>query len=434
MYSKQKNQKGKPEWVSSFVDQDRYKLSQAELMQKKISLMSKHRMEAKDQWQQVQEKLKHNVMDDDTQKIYLTALHSKGLNNSTSKRRNLTQMIEWEKSERAHSQSQFKPDILEQAKLLLQESERGSQNQDPNFLNKIKQDLEETKSFVAKAQRLKKPEKILKAQSEKSVDKSKQEIKKQTTKQNQMNEEKQQQSTENYGFNGMKNLDNVISFLENTLHSQEVQISQLKEENPFRNAALTDTKTIYSEIPNFSVNNTQNKFYTKEENCFAQQTIENFNQDTKQQINLQLHNKENDFINSRIQKEEFSNLNQSEIPKNDIPKYEQFKKDIMKIEEQHPNQFVQQRLNFDKVCFTTKNELSFDDNIDQLRQLLEQTRQELNQMNLQDSSILDCNNSQRDINIQLNQVEPLQQKHINYQQIHRKYKNCDTFDINDHLM
>ncbi|CAD8173725.1 unnamed protein product [Paramecium pentaurelia] len=433
MYSKQKNQKGKPEWVSSFVDQDRYKLSQAELMQKKISLMSKHRMEAKDQWQQVQEKLKNNVMDDDTQKIYLTALHSKGLNNSTSKRRNLTQMIEWEKSERAHSQSQFKPDILEQAKMLLLESERGQQNQDPNFLHKIKQDLEETKSFVAKAQRLKKPEKILKAQQEKSIDKSKQEIKKQTIKQNQIYEEKQQ-NQENYGFNGMKNLDNVISFLENTLHSQEVQISQLKEENPFRNAALTDTKTIYSEIPNFSVNNTQNKFYTKEDNCLGQQqSIENFNQDTKQQ-NLQFQNKENDFINSRIQKDEFSNLNQSEIPKNDIPKYEQFKKDIMKIEEQHPNQFVQQKLNFDKVCFTTKNELSFDDNIDQLRQLLEQTRQELNQMNLQDSSIIECNNSQRDMNIQLNQIEPLQQKHVNYQKIHRKYKNCDTFDINDHLM
>ncbi|CAK64038.1 unnamed protein product (macronuclear) [Paramecium tetraurelia] len=432
MYSKQKNQKGKPEWVSSFADQDRYKLSQAELMQKKISLMSKHRMEAKDQWQQVQEKLKNNVMDDDTQKIYLTALHSKGLNNSTSKRRNLTQMIEWEKSERAHSQSQFKPDILEQAKMLLLESERGQQNQDPNFLSKIKQDLEETKSFVAKAQRLKKPEKILKAEQEKSIDKGKQETKKSITKQNQVAEGKCQ-TQENYGFNGMKNLDNVISFLENTLHSQEVQISSLKEENPFRNAALTDTKTVYSEIPNFSVNNTQNKFYQKEENCFAQQNIENMNQEVKEQ-NVQYQNKENDFTNSRIQKDDFSNLNQSEIPKNDIPKYEQFKKDIMKIEEQQPTHFVQQRLNFDKVCFTTKNELSFDDNIDQLRQLLEQTRQELNQMNLQDSTIMEYNNSQREINVQLNQTEPLQQKHINYQKIHRKYKNCDTFDINDHLM
>ncbi|CAD8149153.1 unnamed protein product [Paramecium octaurelia] len=432
MYSKQKNQKGKPEWVSSFVDQDRYKLSQAELMQKKISLMSKHRMEAKDQWQQVQEKLKNNVMDDDTQKIYLTALHSKGLNNSTSKRRNLTQMIEWEKSERAHSQCQFKPDILEQAKMLLLESERGQQNQDPNFLSKIKQDLEETKSFVAKAQRLKKPEKILKAEQEKSIDKGKQEIKKSISKQNQIAEEKCQ-TQENYGFNGMKNLDNVISFLENTLHSQDVQVSSLKEENPFRNAALTDTKTVYSEIPNFSVNNTQNKFYQKEENRFVQQNVENMNQEVKEQ-NVQFYNKENDFTNSRIQKDDFSNVNQSEIPKNDIPKYEQFKKDIMKIEEQQPTHFVQQRLNFDKVCFTTKNELSFDDNIDQLRQLLEQTRQELNQMNLQDSTIMDYNNSQREINVQLNQIEPLQQKHINYQKIHRKYKNCDTFDINDHLM
>ncbi|CAD8154370.1 unnamed protein product [Paramecium pentaurelia] len=430
MYSKQKNQTGKPEWISSFVDQDRYKLSQAELMQKKISLMSKHRMEAKDQWQQVQEKLKNNVMDDDTQKIYLTALHSKGLNNSTSKRKNLTQMIEWEKSERAHSQCQFKPDILEQAKMLLMESERGQQNQDPNFLNKIKQDLEETKSFVAKAQRLKKPEKILKAQQEKSVDKIKQEIKKSTTKQNQINEEKCQ-TQENYGFNGMKNLDNVISFLENTLNSQEVQISSLKEENPFRNAALTDTKTIYSEIPNLSANNTQNKFYQKEQNCFAQQSI--LNQDVKQQ-NIQYQNKENDIMNYRISKDDFSNLNQSEIPKNDIPKYEQFKKEIMKIEEQQPTHSVQQRLNFDKVHFTTKNEQSFDDNIDQLRQLLEQTRQELNQMNLQDSSIMEYDNSQKEINIQLNQIEPLQQQHFNYQKIHRKYKNCDTFDINDHLM
>ncbi|CAD8066465.1 unnamed protein product [Paramecium sonneborni] len=432
MYSKQKNQKGKPEWVSSFVDQDRYKLSQAELMQKKISLMSKHRMEARDQWQQVQEKLKNNVMDDDTQKIYLTALHSKGLDNSTSKRRNLTQMIEWEKSERAHSQSQFKPDILEQAKMLLIESERDKQNQDPNFLNKIKQDLEETKSFVTKAKRLKKPEKILKAQKEKSVDKIKQEIKISTSKQNQI-EDKCQSQQENYGFNGMKNLDNVISFLENTLHSQEVQISQLKDENPFRNAALTDTKTVYSEIPNLSENNTQNKFYPKEEYCFIQQNLENLNQDRKLQIqNYQ--NKENDFINSRAQKEDFNNLNQLEVPKNDIPKYEQFKKDIMKIEEQQPNQQIQQRLNFDKVCFTTKNELSFDDNIDQLRQLLEQTKQELNQMNLQDSSIMEGNDSQRDINIKQNKIEPLQQKHVNYQKIHRKYKNCDTFDINDHLM
>ncbi|CAD8072196.1 unnamed protein product [Paramecium sonneborni] len=431
MYSKQKNQKGKPEWVSSFVDQDRYKLSQAELMQKKISLMSKHRMEAKDQWQQVQEKLKNNVMDDDTQKIYLTALHSKGLNNSTSKRRNLTQMIEWEKSERAHSQSQFKPDILEQAKMLLMESEREQQNQDPNFLNKIKQDLEETKSFVAKAQRLKKPEKILKSQQEKSVDKIKQqEIKKSTNKQNQI-DDKCTDIQENYGFNGMKNLDNVISFLENTLHSQEVQISQLKDENPFRNAALTDTKSVYSEIPLQSINNTQNKFYPKEENCFNQQSVENVNQDSNQST-LKCQIKENDFINSKIQKENITNINQLEIPKYDIPKYEQFKKDIMKIEEQQPNQNVQQRLNFDKVCFTTKNEQSFDDNIDQLRQLLEQTRQELNQMNLQDSSIMECNDSQ--INIKQNQFEPLQQKHLNYQKIHRKYKNCDTFDINDHLM
>ena len=35
-------------------------------MQKKISLMSKHKIEAKDQWLNVQEKLKHNIVDDDT--------------------------------------------------------------------------------------------------------------------------------------------------------------------------------------------------------------------------------------------------------------------------------------------------------------------------------------------------------------------------------
>lgn len=63
---KKQNTKKRPEWVTNLADQDQYKLTAAELMQKKISLISKHRFEAKDSWNQVQDKLKHNIVDEET--------------------------------------------------------------------------------------------------------------------------------------------------------------------------------------------------------------------------------------------------------------------------------------------------------------------------------------------------------------------------------
>ena len=69
----------KPDWNFDLSDPDKYKLSQAEMVQKKFSYISKHRNEAKEHWLSVQDKLQKGVKDAETEKIMETALLAKNL-------------------------------------------------------------------------------------------------------------------------------------------------------------------------------------------------------------------------------------------------------------------------------------------------------------------------------------------------------------------
>ncbi|KAM3144167.1 hypothetical protein pb186bvf_003629 [Paramecium bursaria] len=389
-------QKKKPEWVNNFADQDKYKLTQSELMQKKISLISKHKIEAKDSWQNLQHKLKHHVVDEQTQKVYETALQSKGINPNKVNRKNLTQMIEWEKDRQMLQSSQITSpattrDVLEEAKQLIQQNK----TQDSEFLEKIKSDLDNTRQFlnkvnnqiIFKAQKSKKPEQVIKAfensikeiKDETKDSKENKEIKSNLSSNKQRKEPKNKHKS--YDFNGFQNLDNVIQFLENTLQKPEEKTLQLDSEKAI---------TIKSRAP------------TREQ----------------QQLNL-----------SDIKFQEV-------VSEQQTPQIEQqYREGISKIEP--PQKFDQTKLErslFDQNTIINgksgievrHNEISFDDNIDQLKQMLELTRNQLNQMNLHEPSFLDYDKS----NVWT--MDQPQQVKFDFKELNRKYRNTDTFSIKDY--
>jgi hypothetical protein len=67
----------KPEFSTDFVDREKYKLSETERIQKKAALQSKHRQQANEELQERRKKLEMGIIDDDTRKVYETALTSK---------------------------------------------------------------------------------------------------------------------------------------------------------------------------------------------------------------------------------------------------------------------------------------------------------------------------------------------------------------------
>ena len=69
----------KPAFSTDFVDREKYKLTPAEMIQKKASLQSKHRQEAIQELQERRMKLEQGIIDDDTRKVYETALASKNI-------------------------------------------------------------------------------------------------------------------------------------------------------------------------------------------------------------------------------------------------------------------------------------------------------------------------------------------------------------------
>ncbi|KAL4443178.1 hypothetical protein ABPG74_002245 [Tetrahymena malaccensis] len=137
----QKVVKPKPEWNDSVKDESNYKLSASELVQKKINLMSKHRLEAKEEWLERQEKLRRGVLDEETKKIYDTARQSKNLSTREDeiKRKNLSQMINFIEKPQKDSKvvvEQVKQNI-EQTRKFIHKMEQYQNDEDPNRLLRV---------------------------------------------------------------------------------------------------------------------------------------------------------------------------------------------------------------------------------------------------------------------------------------------------------
>ncbi|KAL4488513.1 hypothetical protein ABPG72_013081 [Tetrahymena utriculariae] len=137
----QKVVKPKPGWNDSVKDEANYKLSASELVQKKINLMSKHRLEAKEEWLERQEKLRRGVLDEETKKIYDTAKQSKNLSTREDeiKRKNLSQMINFIEKPQKDSKvivEQVKQNI-EQTRKFIHKMEQYQHDEDPNRLLRV---------------------------------------------------------------------------------------------------------------------------------------------------------------------------------------------------------------------------------------------------------------------------------------------------------
>lgn len=70
-----------------FGDAEKYKLTQSEMIQKKAALQSANMQEAKEQLAERRRKLEEGVIDEETRKIYETALTSKRIDPNPSIRR-----------------------------------------------------------------------------------------------------------------------------------------------------------------------------------------------------------------------------------------------------------------------------------------------------------------------------------------------------------
>jgi hypothetical protein len=67
----------RPEFTTDFSDPDKYKLSEFEMIQRKASLQSKNREAAKVDLEERRRKLEMGIIDEDTRRVYETALESK---------------------------------------------------------------------------------------------------------------------------------------------------------------------------------------------------------------------------------------------------------------------------------------------------------------------------------------------------------------------
>jgi len=177
-----------PEWNSTQSDLSQYKLSKAEQVQKKVSMISKHRYEAKELWLQRQEKLKKGIVDEETQTVMETCLLTKRPPERNTK--NLSYFVKddtyadylnqaYEESEEKrlcmadlHQQqqekSEFKPKI-EKARIETTTNKQKN-NQDAeegdDFIRKVNESLKDARDFMTKMERypsLSNPEKALKA-------------------------------------------------------------------------------------------------------------------------------------------------------------------------------------------------------------------------------------------------------------------------------
>jgi hypothetical protein len=69
------------------VDREKYRLSESEMIQKKAALQSKHRQQAIEELQERRKKLEMGIIDEDTRKVYETALTSKNIDLNPSLRK-----------------------------------------------------------------------------------------------------------------------------------------------------------------------------------------------------------------------------------------------------------------------------------------------------------------------------------------------------------
>jgi hypothetical protein len=67
------------------------------MIQRKAALQSKHRQQAIEQLQERRKKLEMGIIDEDTRKVYETALTSKNIDLNPPPRKNLSQMIQYER-------------------------------------------------------------------------------------------------------------------------------------------------------------------------------------------------------------------------------------------------------------------------------------------------------------------------------------------------
>jgi len=178
-----------PEWNSTQSDLSQYKLSKAEQVQKKVSMISKHRYEAKELWLQRQEKLKKGIVDEETQTVMETCLLTKRPPEKNTK--NLSYFVKddtyadylnqaYEESEEKrlcmadlHQQqqqekSEFKPKIEKSRIETTSTKQKNNQDQDEgdDFIRKVNESLKDARDFMTKMERypsLSNPEKALKA-------------------------------------------------------------------------------------------------------------------------------------------------------------------------------------------------------------------------------------------------------------------------------
>jgi len=178
-----------PEWNSTQSDLSQYKLSKAEQVQKKVSMISKHRYEAKELWLQRQEKLKKGIVDEETQTVMETCLLTKRPPERNTK--NLSYFVKddtyadylnqaYEESEEKrlcmadlHQQqqqekSEFKPKIEKSRIETTSTKQKNNQDQDEgdDFIRKVNESLKDARDFMTKMERypsLSNPEKALKA-------------------------------------------------------------------------------------------------------------------------------------------------------------------------------------------------------------------------------------------------------------------------------
>ena len=168
----------KPEWNSDYNNLERYKISQTDLIQKKISLMSKHKIEAKELWTKRQEKLQKGIIDEETKSVIDTCSKKPPVMNQ----KNITYFIRKEDESKASlniddvdedEDDELEEDTVESDETLEKPNESGK-GQDKDFMKKIEKDLRETREFIKKMDKCNKknmsdPEKIIKIDEEAKI-------------------------------------------------------------------------------------------------------------------------------------------------------------------------------------------------------------------------------------------------------------------------
>ena len=131
----------KPEWNSDFTDLERYKISQTELFQKKISLMSKYKIEVKELWD-AQQKNQTCISDKETKSAIDPCSKKLPKNNqkNLSTRKSLNDM-EQEEDDDELEDTEDDDEALE----INQETGKGQEN---DLRNNIEKNVYETEELI----------------------------------------------------------------------------------------------------------------------------------------------------------------------------------------------------------------------------------------------------------------------------------------------